>query len=395
MKYRQSTLAQLLPKNINVKYGQFPGRGDYQKIYPLFFRREQITVSTLAKNKVFIGCFPGQAARGAVCIVHAASPRAAVPPISTTICCMDKVTYNLYAATYPKVFLVRDVCQTINYTIPASGECTMPQICLALWQKRSVVINPGATYMNSALYDCWFQTHPLVSFIPGAVHFYYILLKRDPKRERNVYHQCAQLGSFTIFPAIDGKTHAIENNFRRWGVKVALDPPKKALLRNQYGCFFSHYNLWQKIKNTPSSTHSIILEDDVVIPPNYKVALDALINELPAAYQYCHLLMAGGKSHGAPLPDKKHITANQNFGNLAAYMLSPVGAGALINNFQVIRQQVDHQINRLQRQDVLHAYGPVKNLFTLNNKQLPSNIGRHGMRKRGKKIEAVKYNIYK
>lgn len=404
MKYKFSTLIKLigLHKKVYCTFGEFCGVDDYKILYDIYLKNKKIElVDHICPVNIYIGFIPinfPKNSRNIIILNYGLNINIKIPD-STIICCRDKVTYNLLNKKYKNVRLINDICYYTQWNdasklITKKDEATLPQIYLSIYNKIPYELNAGTNYVNSALYDYYFKLNSYVNFKPNLVHYTYILLRRDPKRERNVYINCSKLCSFSIFDAIDGRTNEIEKNFEKHQIKVDFtkNKKKKSLLRSQYGCFFSHYNLWNYI-STNGSTHNIILEDDVFIPPKHKVLLNNIINELGTNYEYCHLLRANGTSIGSKIKGKNYITNAKKFGNLAGYMITTHGAKVLLNNYKILRTQVDHQIGILSKSKKLKTLGTTNNVFYIPG-ILPSNIGRNGIRKKNKVYEPINYNIH-
>jgi len=127
------------------------------------------------------------------------------------------------------------------------------------------------------------------------------------------------------------------------------------------GCFMSHLRIWEKVE-TEKLPAVVVLEDDVILYPNFSERIQALIQDLPDDWDVCLLgavgciatereaffmklygLVTGG---GRPSPGKtrgisEHVYVPYRPAGTHAYLISQRGAGKLARLCPRARYHVD------------------------------------------------------
>jgi len=158
------------------------------------------------------------------------------------------------------------------------------------------------------------------------------------------------------FPATLGKAMTDEELAEKttFGARYFCTP-------GMIGCFMSHLNIWKKVVEEGHEA-VVVLEDDVVLYPNFSSKLQTLLKELPDDWDVCLLgavgciaqeqellnmklygLITGG---GRPSPGKSRTISPNVFvpyrpAGTHAYMVSQKGAQALVKMCPKPRYHVD------------------------------------------------------
>jgi len=149
----------------------------------------------------------------------------------------------------------------------------------------------------------------------------------------------------------------IPNDFIDLYIKKAVEgekpniPVVKKLMSGEYGCFFSHYQIWKYIKEN-SIPYCCIYEDDVIFSKDYNEKLHLLLKELPMDF---NILYLGGRFY-----DNYHsknvskVTENIYKHNLSPYLKSNKYALEKEKNMRIGNRTGHWPQNDLDR--TTHAY---------------------------------------
>lgn len=157
---------------------------------------------------------------------------------------------------------------------------------------------------------------------------YYINLEKRIIRRNEIENQILKYKlNITRFPAIDGCQIKINHKY---------------LKRGAYGCFMSHYKLWEKIKD--SHTPYIIFEDDIIFCDQFSYKLKNIILE-SSSLEY-DIILLGHNWCTQKIKLSKNISNIGLFYGMQGYILTPNAANKLYNKF------IDHS-NWIKPLDVI------------------------------------------
>tara|TARA_B110000037_G_C17024757_1_gene466876 strand:+ start:234 stop:1016 length:783 start_codon:yes stop_codon:yes gene_type:complete len=112
----------------------------------------------------------------------------------------------------------------------------------------------------------------------------------------------------------------------------------------QLGCAYSHCKLLEKIQNE-NIKYALILEDDVIIPKNFKKQIKNILNYLPNEWD---LLYLGGCNIKGKLINKYFIkpTINNNLYNLCAhaYIINKKSINKILKIIKPMTIPIDNQL---------------------------------------------------
>lgn len=109
-----------------------------------------------------------------------------------------------------------------------------------------------------------------------------INLEKDKDRWDSISKQCIQNDlNFVRFNAINGNNVSKKKINEYFAENVNLNP-------GQIGCALSHIKIWEySLKN--NYDHILILEDDAILPNNFKDRVKPILNSLPSDWDYLSL----------------------------------------------------------------------------------------------------------
>ena len=172
---------------------------------------------------------------------------------------------------------------------------------------------------------------------------YAISLARAQERRANIKRRLDALGvAYEIVDAVDGATlnpADYENRFqpKEWRVKYGYK-----MVRNEIGCFLSHYNLWRRIA-AGGDECALVVEDDAVWDDDFADVVCA-IAQCEWHWEVVNLLVTRGKVNhtlcGLP-GGRKLVRCRRQVFTTAAYLISRSGAKKLLEYCEEIRAPVD------------------------------------------------------
>ena len=149
-------------------------------------------------------------------------------------------------------------------------------------------------------------------------------------------------------------------------------------LRGAIGCFLAHRGLMRHIaKNADKSEGTLILEDDVTIPPDFNEKLQRVIEELPNNWDIIYLDKVNPKAEKVTEhlhKFQKQMTTANNWGNWA-YIVRHKSLKKILPLLEFMVDPVDIQLHKFA--DKLNIYLTVPSLITLNKETtMNSNINK-------------------
>ena len=153
--------------------------------------------------------------------------------------------------------------------------------------------------------------------------------------------------------------------------------------RGAIGCFLAHRGVMRHIAEQASHTTqgTLILEDDVKIPPDFLQKIQSIVSELPRDWDVLYLDKVNPKSEKVTehiFKFKKQMTTSNNWGNWAYIVRNSSLKGRILPLLEFMIEPIDIQLHKFA--DYLHIYQTVPSLITLNEATTKnSNINKLNM----------------
>lgn len=162
----------------------------------------------------------------------------------------------------------------------------------------------------------------------------------------------------------------------------------KMRFRGAIGCFLAHRGLMRHIAEHHTAKGTIILEDDVTIPPDFNERLNAIVPSLPADWDIVYFDKVNPKSEKVNEhihKFQKQMVTHNNWGNWAYMVRNTSLKEKILPLLEFMIDPVDLQLHKFA--DKLNMYLTTPSLIKLNGATTyNSNINKLNMsggRKRG------------
>jgi len=182
-----------------------------------------------------------------------------------------------------------------------------------------------------------------------------INMKKDFKRLNYIKKECKKNNIiFEIFNGIDGIKLNINQLKNNNTIKLHQNSffnhnrQGRKSLKGSIGCALTHISIWKKIAKSKKQ-HTLILEDDVIITPNFWNKFNIYSKQIPNNWDI--IFLGGVRIFGKKI-SKNIIKATSTTNNLMnncglyAYIINKNSAQKLINITNPITNYIDIQINR-------------------------------------------------
>ena len=117
------------------------------------------------------------------------------------------------------------------------------------------------------------------------IGIYVINLERSKRRMVNISNQCEKAGlKFQRWNAYDGSKLDLNNLKRR-----NLLTKNNKMMVGAIGCSLSHISLWQNTLKNTDHENLLIIEDDCIIPPDFKKKLNLYMKQVPKNWDIVYL----------------------------------------------------------------------------------------------------------
>lgn len=158
------------------------------------------------------------------------------------------------------------------------------------------------------------------------------------------------------------------------GIGSLLFKGTKMRFRGAIGCFLAHRGLMRHIAEQPHTTQgTIILEDDVNIPPDFSQKIQAILPSLPKDWDIIYLDKANPKSEKVNEhfhKFHKQMVTHHNWGNWAYIVRNKNLKTRILPLLEFMIDPVDIQLHKFA--DYLNIYLTVPSLIT-SNKETSAN----------------------
>jgi glycosyl transferase family 25 len=196
---------------------------------------------------------------------------------------------------------------------------------------------------------------------------YCINLKESTDRWKLIQEQAKKSDINIIrFEAVNGN-NVSDNEFEQ---RIAKQPTVK-MGKGQIGCALSHVYLWEFFQQQRTNEIALFLEDDIIIPANFKEQFSDLLQNLPPKWDI--IFLGGCNIKGNLTENKKFIIPNvyENEYNLCAHAL--LVNKTSINKLLKITKPIYRPIDSLLREyfSELNVYFTYPNII-MQNKDIRS-----------------------
>jgi glycosyl transferase family 25 len=197
------------------------------------------------------------------------------------------------------------------------------------------------------------------------IKIYFINLNQNKDRLKYIKEQCNKENINIIrFPAYYGKDL---NEYEL--INQGILSRKHNLRKGQLGCAISHYKLMENIKKNNEDI-ALILEDDIIIPDNFKKKLNDVLNNLPDKWD---IVFLGGCNIKGKMYKDKYIIPTEYGGTynlcMHSYLVNKKSLNKLLKCFQPFYRPIDSQLRDKYKD--LNVYFLYPNLI-LQNKEIRS-----------------------
>jgi GR25 family glycosyltransferase involved in LPS biosynthesis len=160
----------------------------------------------------------------------------------------------------------------------------------------------------------------------------------------------------------------MQDSLMEQGIGSLLFKGTKMRFKGAIGCFLAHRGLMRHIADQPhTSQGTLILEDDVTIPPDFKQGLDALVPHLPKDWDILYLDKANPKSikvNEHLHKFEKQMVTHNNWGNWAYLVRNKNLKDRILPLVEFMIDPIDIQLHKFA--DYLNIYLAVPSLITMN-----------------------------
>lgn len=171
---------------------------------------------------------------------------------------------------------------------------------------------------------------------------------------------------------------SMKNSLMEQGIGSLIFKGNKMRFKGAIGCFLAHRGLMRHIAEHPSPAEgTLILEDDVSIPPDFNERFNAVIAELPKDWDILYMDKVNPKSEKISEhihKFQKQMTTDHNWGNWA-YIVRHKSLKRILALLEFMIDPVDIQLHKFA--DKLNIYLAIPSLITLNkDTTMNSNINK-------------------
>jgi glycosyl transferase family 25 len=133
------------------------------------------------------------------------------------------------------------------------------------------------------------------------------------------------------------------------------------LSHGELGCYASHLDVYERIASGQVTPPTLVLEDDVLLPPNLAALIEKIIAALPSDWDMVRLSSTAKRAY-VTFADLDPVHALVRYsvspGSNGALLVSAAGARKFLNRSEKRRLPIDQDNRRLWRFD-LNLYGVV------------------------------------
>lgn len=226
----------------------------------------------------------------------------------------------------------------------------------------------------------YLQSYKCENFINNTMNNnidFYIITLGQPDRLENINFQNTKLNANII------RTDAVNGQFLNQNELLNSGELSQSFYNGELkrskeiGCYKSHYNIYNLIKNNPNKQkYSIVLEDDFnIIADNITEKIESLLNSISELdFDIIFLGNTFPNYSDKIIKDNIHsIDKNKYTIGTFAYLLNNKNINKIINVTKVIDSPIDNKLDTLIKNDQINAYVIYPNLINYKIEN-PSSI---------------------
>jgi len=189
----------------------------------------------------------------------------------------------------------------------------------------------------------------------GKLLTYIISLEHRYDRRKHIVKEINDNGiRFKFFTATDGE------RLTKADLKYITKRSKTNLSKGSIGCAISHIKIWESISTQDSNNIFLILEDDVILLPNFVTKFKILLSELPVNFDLIYIGGFNNRGRDIQYFVNKYLFKSYNpRRGFYSYIINPKSAKKLIDlikPFDLSYGGIDTIIGKLTRKGKLEIY---------------------------------------
>lgn len=228
-------------------------------------------------------------------------------------------------------------------------------------RKNITVRNGGARNKNKALNR---NTNSSLPFFKKA---YVITMDTNSERYKQMEASAKAAGlEVTKWDAVK-VDDSMKDSLMEQGIGSIIFKGAKMRLRGAIGCFLAHRNAMTHAADHPEGQATLIMEDDVTIPPDFHEKMKAVLAELPRDWDVLYLDKVNPKAVKVTehiQKFEKQMTTHNNWGNWAYFVRNKSLKGKILPLLKFMNDPVDIQLHKFG--DEINIYLATPSVVTLN-----------------------------
>jgi glycosyl transferase family 25 len=208
------------------------------------------------------------------------------------------------------------------------------------------------------------------------MQIFVINLEKDIARKESIARQLGKLDlAYEIVPAVYGAALSAEERSKHYDDRKAKWHRARSLVPAEIGCALSHLNLYQQMIER-GIEYALILEDDVVLPPDLGDFLEACVAHLVPEKPSVWLLSPakGRATDAAPvsITSTHRLLPYRDGFYTSSYLLTLPAARSLLKELYPVGDVADCW-KRMQRYKVVDLYAVAPPLIAQNQEEFGSS----------------------
>ena len=160
---------------------------------------------------------------------------------------------------------------------------------------------------------------------------------------------------------------SMKDSLMEQGIGSIIFKGAKMRLRGAIVCFLAHRNAMKHAADHPEGQATLIMEDDVSIPPDFHEKMKAVLAELPRDWDVLYLDKVNPKAVKVSehiQKFEKQMTTHNNWGNWAYFVRNKSLKGKILPLLKFMNDPVDIQLHKFG--DEINIYLATPSVITLN-----------------------------
>jgi len=160
---------------------------------------------------------------------------------------------------------------------------------------------------------------------------------------------------------------SMKDSLMEQGIGSIIFKGAKMRLRGAIGCFLAHRNAMTHAAEHPEGQATLIMEDDVTIPPDFHEKMKVVLAELPRDWDVLYLDKVNPKAVKVSehiQKFEKQMTTHNNWGNWAYFVRNKSLKGKILPLLKFMNDPVDIQLHKFG--DEINIYLATPSVITLN-----------------------------